>query len=611
MADELEPAGVSLGDLLAAVATATRPAGGPRYWSATLRHSGMSEGVERRWYDADGPCYREHAQPATKDHPFESGFDGALAWEKSTSWDGWYDACHPRTRAELNRRPPPWVDGAGAQLVGVASLRGRRCYVVAREERDVADRPVPVRFFVDVETHLPAEIRRGHRDDEIERFEAGRVVAGRWVPTEVVRIDPRGTIRTVTEALAPLDAPPTFGHPDLDRPAHLADPPADPNLAALSTVWTAIRYGYFDETFAGLDWDAIGARYRERTRDLPPAGDAWIDLANEMLQPLGASHLRVLPPRHVPAALAGRRPGSVGLGLRVVEGQIAVARTRRGSPAEAAGVRPGSVLERIGGLDEAAWTAARPPRSASRNPDTLRVIAAGQHLVAPEGDPLALSLRDGSGEVREVVLTAGPSVPPREQTEFSAAREGDVLTVSFRRFYGDIVDRMAAALRQDPPPRALVLDLRGNGGGIGGLIRGIVGPLFAEPWRMGTVHYRRAQEPMGGPGLGLFDGPVAVLVDCASASSAELAASHLQESGRARLFGRPTAGLAIPSLALTLMNGAVLHYPDGDYTTTGGRRLEGNGVQPDELLPLTLADLRAGIDRDHDAALRWLGALLA
>jgi len=77
--------------------------------------------------------------------------------------------------------------------------------------------------------------------------------------------------------------------------------------------------------------------------------------------------------------------------------------------------------------------------------------------------------------------------------------------------------------------------------------------------------------------------------------------------GRARVFGRMSAGAVLPSTELLLPNGCTFQYVVCDYTTTGGRRIEGVGVTPDDgEIELTRRDLLSGRDPDLEAALAWL-----
>ena len=106
--------------------------------------------------------------------------------------------------------------------------------------------------------------------------------------------------------------------------------------------------------------------------------------------------------------------------------------------------------------------------------------------------------------------------------------------------------------------------------------------------------------------LPTFAGPVAILIDHGSASTSEILAAGLQEAGRARVFGETSAGAALPSSFRVLPTGDLFQYAVGDMKTPGGKLLEGHGVEPDEVVHNTRADLAAGRDRVQDAARAWI-----
>jgi carboxyl-terminal processing protease len=144
---------------------------------------------------------------------------------------------------------------------------------------------------------------------------------------------------------------------------------------------------------------------------------------------------------------------------------------------------------------------------------------------------------------------------------------------------------------------------------------GISGHFIAEPSLLGETRTRenkltfrvnpRFSTP-DGRAVKPFAGPVAILVDELSASATECFAGALQSLGRVRVFGRQTMGQALPAMTKRLATGDVLMYALGDFVTSTGRRLEGDGVIPDEVVPLSIAGLAAGRDATLDAALAWL-----
>lgn len=163
--------------------------------------------------------------------------------------------------------------------------------------------------------------------------------------------------------------------------------------------------------------------------------------------------------------------------------------------------------------------------------------------------------------------------------------------------------------------RGIILDLRGNLGGVGAMIMGMSGHFFAEPETLGTMRLRGAtmryvanpiRVTRSGAPLTPFKGRVAVLVDELSASTTEILATAMQRLGRARIFGGPSAGQALPAVVTKLPNGDRLMYVIGDFAGPDGARVEGNGVTPDEATPLSRSALLAGRDRALDAAVRWI-----
>ena len=80
----------------------------------------------------------------------------------------------------------------------------------------------------------------------------------------------------------------------------------------------------------------------------------------------------------------------------------------------------------------------------------------------------------------------------------------------------------------------------------------------------------------------------------------------MQQIGRARVFGETSAGEALPALMVRLPSQDVLYHAIANFTGPDGTRVEGRGVVPDEVVPLTRAGLLAGRDAPLEAAVRWI-----
>jgi len=162
----------------------------------------------------------------------------------------------------------------------------------------------------------------------------------------------------------------------------------------------------------------------------------------------------------------------------------------------------------------------------------------------------------------------------------------------------------------------MIIDLRGNLGGVAGMMMGVAGHFLQEPRTLGVMRSRGeevrfAANPRRGTDAGVpgepFSGDVAILVDGFSASTSEMFAAAMQAIGRARIFGERTAGQALPAMATRLPTGDVLMHVVADFVAPDGSKIEGRGVIPDELIPLSRSDLATGRDAPLEAALRWIG----
>src|SRR5262249_54081145 len=161
----------------------------------------------------------------------------------------------------------------------------------------------------------------------------------------------------------------------------------------------------------------------------------------------------------------------------------------------------------------------------------------------------------------------------------------------------------------------IVIDLRGNPGGLAAMLMGISGHFVGERVTLGVMKTRDNElrfvanprlVSANGERVQPFSGPVAILVDSMSGSASECFAGGMQSIGRARIFGQTSMGQALPALFDRLPNGDVLIHAYGDFVTANGTRLEGRGVIPDQPVPLTRADLLANRDATLDAALEWI-----
>lgn len=408
-------------------------------------------------------------------------------------------------------------------------------------------------------------------------------------------------------------------------------------VATFDSAWSRIRSTYYDSTFRGLDWQAIGDSLR-------PRGAAATDpralrgAIEGLFTVLGESHFVLIPGDVVERSVethdstTASSPGDVGLEIRLIGRDAVVSRVEPDSPAWEAGIVPGWRVERIGSLSVAPYVRRRVSRAAPREralTEARTALSLMARLAGPAGTRLPLVFRDAGGARRHRTVPRRPvpgevvrfgHLPPihvRLAHERRADAHGCVGVIRFNSWMTTVMPRLDAALGALRDCRAIVLDLRGNVGGVAAMVMGVGGHFLDSAVTLGTItsrgntlRYLANPRRVGADGARVhpFAGPLAILVDALSVSTSEIFAAAMQQLGRARVFGERTPGQALPATLVRLPNGDVMQHVVADLTTVDGGRLEGRGVVPDEDVPLRRGDLLAGRDASLAAALRWIDA---
>jgi carboxyl-terminal processing protease len=107
-----------------------------------------------------------------------------------------------------------------------------------------------------------------------------------------------------------------------------------------------------------------------------------------------------------------------------------------------------------------------------------------------------------------------------------------------------------------------------------------------------------------------YKGPVVILMSPGSASASELFASAMQAVGRAKVVGQESCGCLLGFLGYaSIPGGGELAYSEVAFTNSKGNGVEGEGVMPDLLVPLTVEDLRLQRDRAFEDAQALLATM--
>jgi carboxyl-terminal processing protease len=394
-------------------------------------------------------------------------------------------------------------------------------------------------------------------------------------------------------------------------------------------VWTIVRDTAFDKSFDEADWDRVREQLRPKAVAAKTPGELRAVLA-DMLGRLGLSHFAVIPSTPDAPSDAADLSGQPGFDVRLINRKLLVTSVDANRGAAAAGVHSGWIVDTIGGKPVASLIDLIAQNSTDRVAQ-LEVWRAAQRLLrGPSGSRADVTFVNGAGArvtksierspERGVPVTVG-SLPTMYVRVNSAEKEtpgGHTAGVIGFNVWMTAVDKpFQTAVDRFHTADGIVIDLRGNPGGLAAMIMGIAGHFVADRAVLGVMRTKDSELRFTvnprlvnavGERVQPYSGPLAILVDGMTGSASECFAGGMQSLGRARIFGQTSMGQALPALFDKLPNGDVLIHAWGDFVTGTGVRIEGRGVVPDEPVAVTREALLAGRDAPLEAALRWVDA---
>jgi carboxyl-terminal processing protease len=375
-------------------------------------------------------------------------------------------------------------------------------------------------------------------------------------------------------------------------------------------VWRTINETYYDPTFHGVDWQAVRERYRPRIEAAPNDQEFYAQFET-MLAELRDAHTSFSPPPP-PGTPPEGQPGSLGLSLVEIEGQTIVSEVEADSSAARGGVRPGMILRTVNGRPvEELYALIRANFAGTSSERAFAVLQRRAILYGgflPKPRTLGLVSLDNSKF--EVTLKESPATTapvPRVEARRLASGFGYIKFDQWTPPADKRFDEELAKLSDTP---GLVIDLRANGGGQTEVLLNIASNFFAAPTytgglrrRDGTLDRYTTHAPAH-----LYKQPVVILIDERSASASETFTIFMQESKRAYVVGRQSNGALLNTRIRQIKGGGTLRVSIRAYVSPNGRIPEGTGVVPDQIVPLTIADLRQGRDAALEAAEAYLKA---
>lgn len=379
---------------------------------------------------------------------------------------------------------------------------------------------------------------------------------------------------------------------------------AKDRIEVLETVWKTINDEYYDPGFNGVNWLEARERYRPRV-EAAKSDDEFYVIIKQMLLELQDLHTGFVAP--------GEQPRSSGISVYEIEDKVVVVNVVPDSDAARAGVMAGMIVRSFDGKPiEGRLAELRTKLGHWANSRAYHFAIYNSLLGGPANSTFKLGLERADGTQFEVPLTR--RVVPASPAKLTTIRlpSGFGYLKIDRALLSPVDDQFESEFKTLKDSPGLIIDLRGiSGGNIKEVGLKIANYFFPAKVSFGKFINRSGETPLfrnlsAGGDKQVYQGPVVILIDEATRSAGEVFASGFQESSRANIVGLQSCGCVLDRDSKKVKGGGVLQYSHLGYVSGRGRKLEGTGVVPDRIVPLTISALRQGRDPMLEEAERTL-----
>ncbi|WP_303672771.1 S41 family peptidase [Vampirovibrio chlorellavorus] len=355
-------------------------------------------------------------------------------------------------------------------------------------------------------------------------------------------------------------------------------------------AWRTVQEEYVDGTFNGQDWASWRYRYRGKLRDVQ---DAYVAIGT-MVASLNDEYTRFLQPRDMSEQSMSIDSRLYGVGIQISkrDNKLLVLATIDDTPAQRAGLMPKDQITHINGKETAG----------------MSVEDAADQIRGEKGTFVTLSIKRGKAELSKRIQRDEIKIKSVFTKPLNDPRIGYLRLSSF--ISETMLDEMKEALQQLSSKQALVLDLRGNYGGLFSNAVEAADMLMDQGkivFIVNREHDRRSFEAHPGT---INAKPLVVLIDGGSASASEILAGALKDNHRATLIGSQSFGKGLVQKVNPLMNNSGINITISKYLTPNGTDINKKGIEPDIKVPFTEADYLAQRDPQLDRAVQYLRGFL-
>lgn len=324
-------------------------------------------------------------------------------------------------------------------------------------------------------------------------------------------------------------------------------------------------------------WEAWALLVREHVdRDKLDPAEATAEAIRGIVRTLNDPHTHYVAPEAFDIQNQDLQGEFEGIGASVsmrLDGKLVVVAPIEGSPAKAAGIKPGDIILEVDG----------------ESIEGLSLLAAVSKIRGPRGSTVRLLVRH-LGAIDPVIVQIIRGIIPLESVLLRSAPGDRIAHIRLTEFFADTADDLSKMLSEVLADGAegLIIDVRDNPGGLLSSVIDVTNLfLDAEDLDDGALilyeidaNRRRTNFKVDKGGIAT-DIPMVILANEFSASASEILAGALQDHERATIVGATTFGKGSVNILRRLSNGGGLVITFARWYTPTGRLIQDNGLEPD------------------------------
>lgn len=380
-----------------------------------------------------------------------------------------------------------------------------------------------------------------------------------------------------------LSAPPTI------NPDSLTDSTQIKPQKLFERTWREIDLGFYDSSLNKQDWSYWKKHYKGKIKT---DEDAQVAI-DTMIASLDDDYSKYLNKKEYAEQNSSIESKISGIGVNIMNdaGKIIVFSVIDNTPAKEAGIKANDVIIKVDG----------------KNVSGMNISEVATLVRGKEGSIVTLEIQRKN---KKIIKSVRRKTIKIDSVKSSVKK--DIGYIQISSFIATSTPtEFINALEKTKDTKGLILDLRGNTGGL--LANAIfVANMFVDKGTIVNIVSRNGKvEDIKAQNSSLtIDKPVVVLVDGASASASEILSGALKDHHKAVLVGTRTFGKGMVQRIIPLPNSTGLNLTIAKYLTPSGSDINKKGITPDYVVKYTESDFIAHRDPQREKAEKILTEMI-